>query len=161
MKAARVAKMLGVNQKTVTNWTDHPALRRFFSLDAISEDKTRQREYNEADVLVLNTVRNERARNTPWEEIGTILSSGYLDRNLPASSLLVTAAVPAVQYERFLALTNERDAALREVERLAQEGKIKDAMLEALRKDVRDLNREIGRLEGKLETFIDNEADDT
>lgn len=160
MKPARVAKMLGIDQKTVTNWTDHPTLRRFFSLDAVSENKPRQREYNESDVLVLNTVRNERNRNTPWEEIATILANGYLDRNLPASSLLVDAAVPVVQYERFLALTNERDAALKEVERLTQEGKMKDTLLEELRKDVRDLNRQIGRLEGKLETLIDKEDDD-
>jgi len=157
MKPAKIARLLNIDQKTVTNWTDHPTLRRFFSLDALSEDKPRQREYNEADVLVLNTIRNERARNTPWEEIAIILASGYLDRNLPASSLLVDAGVPVVQYERFLALTNERDMALKEVERLLQEGKIKDALLETLRKDVRDLNREIGRLEGRLEALTDQD----
>jgi len=85
------------------------------------------------------------------------LANGYLDRNLPASSLLVDAGVPVVQYERFLALTNERDTALKEVERLLQEGKIKDALLETLRKDVRDLNREIGRLEGRLEALTDQD----
>ena len=67
------------------------------------------------------------------------------------------AGVPVVQYERFLALTNERDTALKEVERLLQEGKIKDALLETLRKDVRDLNREIGRLEGRLEALTDQD----
>ena len=67
------------------------------------------------------------------------------------------AGVPVVQYERFLALTNERDTALKEVERLLQEGKIKDALLEMLRKDVRDLNREIGRLEGRLEALTDQD----
>jgi len=157
MKPAKIARLLNIDQKTVTNWTDHPALRRFFSLDALSEDKPRQREYNEADVLVLNTIRNERARNTPWEEIAITLANGYLDRNLPASSLLVDAGVPVVQYERFLALTNERDTALKEVERLLQEGKIKDALLETLRKDMRDLNREIGRLEGRLEALTDQD----
>jgi len=85
------------------------------------------------------------------------LANGYLDRNLPASSLLVDAGVPVVQYERFLALTNERDTALKEVERLLQEGKIKDALLEMLRKDVRDLKREIGRLEGRLEALTDQD----
>lgn len=85
------------------------------------------------------------------------MANGYLDRNLPASSLLVDAGVPVVQYERFLALTNERDTALKEVERLLQEGKIKDALLETLRKDVRDLNREIGRLEGRLEALTDQD----
>jgi len=69
----------------------------------------------------------------------------------------VDAGVPVVQYERFLALTNERDTALKEVERLLQEGKIKDALLETLRKDVRDLNREIGRLEGRLEALTDQD----
>ena len=157
MKPAKIARLLNIDQKTVTNWTDHSALRRFFSLDALSEDKPRQREYNESDVLVLNTIRNERTRNTPWEEIAIILANGYLDRNLPASSLLVDAGVPVVQYERFLALTNERDTALKEVERLLQEGKIKDALLETLRKDVRDLNREIGRLEGRLEALTDRD----
>ena len=157
MKPAKIARLLNIDQKTVTNWTDHSALRRFFSLDALSEDKPRQREYNESDVLVLNTIRNERTRNTPWEEIAIILANGYLDRNLPASSLLVDAGVPVVQYERFLALTNERNTALKEVERLLQEGKIKDALLETLRKDVRDLNREIGRLEGRLEALTDRD----
>ena len=71
--------------------------------------------------------------------------------------LALDAGVPVVQYERFLALTNERDTALKEVERLLQEGKIKDGLLETLRKDVRDLNREIGRLEGRLEALTDQD----
>ncbi len=157
MKAARVAKILGVDQKTITNWTDHLLLRRFFTVDAISEDKRRNREYSESDVLTLNTIRVERARNTPWEEIATILNNGYLDRNLPASSLLVDSAVPAVQYERFLALSVERDTALKEVERLKQENESKNAIIDALQQEIRMLNREIGKLEGKIEMLEEDD----
>lgn len=157
MKPSRIAKLLGVDQKTITNWTDHKLLQRFFTEDA--RNNTRQREYSENDVLLLNTIRAERARNTSWEEIESILENGNLNANLPASSLLVETAVPAVQYERFLALMNERDSALKEVDRLRSESSAKDDMIQKLLQEIRLLNREIGRLEGQNEVLRDQDDD--
>jgi len=180
MRPANVAQMLGVSAKTITAWTDHPTLSPFFSADTGS-DNSRQREYTEHDVFVLNTIRIERARNTSWEDIAKMLRNGVLDRDLPASSLLVKSTVPVAQYERFIALTNERDAALKEVDRLSQELRQRDEamermrherdetldmirrenniLLDSLRNEVRQLNREIGRLEGRLESFQEDEND--
>ena len=151
MKTGKAAKALGVDQKTITNWTDHPLLRRFFSKEALAEGQQMQRDYDENDVVILNTIRAERTKNTDWADIAKILESGGRDQNLPPTSLLVESTVPIQQYGKIVALTMERDNALQEVERLKRENDLKDATINALQQEVRKLNREIGKLEGKME----------
>ena len=97
MKTGKVAKSLGIDQKTVTNWTDHLLLRRFFSKEALGEAGQTQRDYTEYDLLILNTIRVHRAKNTEWDDIAEILESGDFDKNLPAAALLVESSTPIQQ----------------------------------------------------------------
>ena len=164
MKTGKVAKSFGVDPKTVLNWTDNPIYRKFFSEDALGESGQSQRDFNENDVLVLNTIRAERARNTDWQEIVTMLEAGYRTEEFPPTMLLVESAAPIAQYGRVIALVAERDAALKEVERLnvvIKEQKIeKDEVIERLQQEIRKLTREIGKLEGKMESLEERLDDD-
>lgn len=157
MKTGKVAKSLNVDQKTITNWTDHELLRRFFSKEALGEAGQTQRDYTEYDLVILNTIRTERIKNTDWSEIAEILESGKFDQNLPPSALLVDTSAPIQQYGRIVGLITERDSALKEVERLRQETELKDRTIDELQQEIRKLNREIGKLEGKIEMMQDDE----
>ncbi len=159
MKTGKVAKALGVDQKTITNWTDHPLLRRFFSKEASAESGETQRDYGELDVIILNTVRAARAKNTDWADIAEILDSGEYDSNLPPSALLVESSAPIQQYGKMMQLMTERDNYKKEVDRLKAEGALKDRAIENMQQEIQKLNREIGKLEGKLE-YIRGEDED-
>jgi len=159
MKTGKVAKSLGVDQKTITNWTDHVLLRRFFSKDALGESGQTQRDYTEYDLLILNTIRAERTKNTDWAEISEVLESGNLNQSLPPMALLVESTAPIQQYGRIVALSTERDAALKEVERIKRESESKDTTIEALQQEVRKLTREIGKLEGKMEMMQEDDEE--
>lgn len=151
MKTGKVAKSFGIDPKTVLNWTDHPLFRKFFTHEALGDADHTQRDFNESDLMVLNTIRSERARNTDWEDIAKILEGGYREDELPPTAMLVETTAPIAQYGRIVALTAERDSALAEVNRLKEEAKQKDTVLEQLQREIQKLNREIGKLEGKME----------
>lgn len=159
MKTGKVGKLFGIDQKTVSNWTDHPLLRRFFSKEALGDDGQTQRDYSESDLLVLNTIRAERAKNSSWLEIAAILEAGTLDQNFPPTALLVESAVPLQQYGKMMTLMTERDSALKEVERLKQENELKTVTIESLQREIQKLNREIGKLEGKIEMLEEQDDD--
>ena len=156
MKTGKVAKAFGVDPKTISNWTDNPLFRDFFSSAALGEADHSQREFNESDLVVLNTIRAERSRNTDWEEIGKLLTSNFRETELPPSAMLVESMAPIAQYGRIVTLIAERDAAKAEIERVSQESQRKDEAIEKLQQEVRNLNRQIGRLEGRIDYLEDD-----
>lgn len=160
MKTGKVAKSFGVDPKTVLNWTDNPLFRLFFTKEALGDAGQSQRDFYESDLMVLNTIRAERARNTEWEDIAKILEGGYREEELPPTALLVETTAPIAQYGRILALTAERDAAFNEIKRLKEETKHKDVAIEQLQREIQKLNREIGKLEGRLEYLEEKDDDD-
>lgn len=156
MKTGKIAKSMGVDVKTIANWVVHPALQSFFSSGA-SKTEQAQRDFNESDLLVLNTIRAQRARNTDWLEIARILESGEREVELPPEAMLVETTAPIAQYGRIIALVSERDSAMNEVERLREINKEKDAAIDKLQSQIQQLNREIGKLEGKIEFLQDKD----
>ncbi|MEO8611416.1 MAG: MerR family transcriptional regulator [Chloroflexota bacterium] len=137
MKTTKVAEMLGIDAKTVTNWTSNPELNEFFSLPARTDSKART--YNEDDVLVLNTIRVLREGNMDWVDIAQRLDDNYRDSQLPPSALLVNTTTALATYNQ-LGLAQQRITDLEtEVERLRGEVERRDEMRE-----------EIGLLKGFL-----------
>jgi DNA-binding transcriptional MerR regulator len=137
MKTTKVAEMLGIDAKTVTNWTENDKLNKFFSDPAKVNSKARS--YNEDDVRVLNTIRVARETGTDWMEIASSLDSGYRDHDLPPSALLVDTTTTLVQYSKFALAQQKIEDLEAEVERLR--GEIE-------RREV--LREEIGLLKGML-----------
>ena len=63
MKRGKIAKMLGVDPNTVTDWTNREQFSRFFSPEALGLTDQSQRSFNDSDILVLNTIRSGRNIN--------------------------------------------------------------------------------------------------
>lgn len=169
MKTGEIAKIIGVDRKTIRNWIDDYGLQDFFSPSARGEDGQVQRTLTEADVLVLNTIRSLKANGIHnWNAIRTHLEAGHRETEFPLNAIAVDTRTITVeqaqQSARALATMAERDAALKRVSELEAEieelraanaalENEKDDIKEKLMREIMDLHRAIGKLEGKLEFY--------
>lgn len=128
MKTGKVADMLGVDQKTILNWTDRPEFIEFFSEDARGLGRTMGRDYTEVEIVVLNTIRSERQKNTAWSDIARLLSQGDRDMDLPPMALLVDSPAPLVQFGKMQQIQAQYEAALAEIENLKAELERRDEL---------------------------------
>ncbi len=171
MKTGKVAKVFGVDRKTISNWTDMPQLKKFFSTEALGINRT-QREYLEPDLLIINTIRAMRNRGEDWNEIAAALESGERDRQLPPSALLAETTAPIVQYGKIVELQTSLEAAEEQVEQLQEEIERLQKQVDIVRNEERQraqeheqklleqimkLTKEMGKLEMKLEMLQDDD----
>ena len=178
MKTGKVAKAFGIDRKTVSNWTDMPQFQEFFSTEARGINRT-QRDYLEPDLLVINTIRVMRNKNMDWDEIAAALESGERERELPASAMLVETTAPIAQYGRIVELQTALEAAEEQVELLQGEVERLREELQQRVDSVRDqertkaanreqqlldeiikLNRQMARLEVRMEMLQERDEDD-
>lgn len=165
MKTGEVAKMMGLNPKTITNWTDQDDLSVFFTEEARRNDETSsQREYSEEDVMVINTIRIHKTRQNTWRDVAKILATGHRETDLPITATLTKTISPADQVAAMMLIKAERDTALAqledamfEIERLRHE--LKEQREDANR-EIIDLNRQIARLELRLEILQEKLSDE-
>ena len=157
MKTGKAAKVFGLDPKTITNWTDNALLSKFFSRDALGEVGASQRDYNEADILILNTIRLERSRGSDWLRIAELLEAGTRDTDLPPTAMMVETTMPIAQFGKIATLLAERDGLRSEVERLNGELEKRDMTIDRQQQRIEDLNRQIGRLEGRIEQIKEDQ----
>lgn len=141
MKSTKVATLLGLDPKTITNWTNHELLSKFFSEPA--KKSGGERSYSEADLLVLNTIRVAREDNTEWVEIAKMLDGGYRDADLPPTALLADSTAVLSQYNKLslaIARAEQLEVQLKELQELRREDQ----------EAIGDLREEIGMLKGFL-----------
>jgi DNA-binding transcriptional MerR regulator len=162
MKTGEVAKMMGLNPKTITNWTDQEDLASFFSEEAHRSDGANaQREYTEDDILVINTIRVHKTRQNTWRDVAKILETGHRETELPITASLTKSISPADQVAAMMQIKSERDTALAqlqdamfEIDRLRAQDKEREA-------EIIQLHKQIARLELHLELLhkkIDDES---
>ncbi len=157
--------MMGLNPKTITNWTDQEDLIVFFSEGATRNDDTSsQREYSEDDVLVINTIRVNKTRQNTWKDVAKLLATGHREADFPITATLTKTISPADQVAAMMLIKAERDTALAqlqdatfEIERLRKELKQER---EQSNKSIIELNRQIARLELRLEILQDQLKDE-
>lgn len=189
MKMSKVAKMIGVDRRTVYNWVMHESLTHLFSPGALNEG---DRDLSENDIFVVNTVNYLRQNiTTDWDEIARQIEDGYRITDLSISATEVdTGKTPLQQFTRTLAIAQERDLALKQLEEIKKELNETQAnyelKLEELRQQYEDrlnseqqrshdeikrlmreaseregkLQRELGKLEAMLEIFKHDKNDD-
>lgn len=121
MKLAQAARMLGINDRTLKLWIERPELAPHFSRPA--RLPTAQRELNEDDLIVANTIRSMRAGvsnlEVDWQHMGERLAGGYRDHELPASAVTVDNRMTVLaQHERTVILATERDMAVKRAKEL-------------------------------------------
>ena len=169
MKMSKVAKIIGVDRRTIYNWVTHESLEHLFSESARNEG---DRELDEHDIFVANTINYLRQRvTTDWDEIAEKIEDGYQVADFSAGAADVdTGKTPLQQFTRTLAIVQERDAALRQLQdaqkelmeiesryeaRLEQLREQYEDRLEEERKRGReDVEHERSRSRGELERLL-------
>lgn len=150
MKTGTVAKRFDLDQKTVKMWTD--MFPDYFTEGALGEGRT-QRDYQVEDMAILNTIKIERSRNVPFEQIGAKLAAGDIDNNLPPEFAAIEGENAIAIYSQIKSFQVQIDSLIQEVERLRKDGKEKDDKIERL-------NREIGKWQAMYEMLKEQTEDD-
>lgn len=164
MRSGELAKILGVSDQTLLNWMKEEGIQKHLSAEALGKAGNVQRIFLESDVLVMNTVRTLRARGTTsWDEIGRVLDTDHREREFPQNAIgsdMRTIPVPqAKQAAEYAAIILERDLALKRIDELNAELAKERAEREKVLREMNDLYRTIGRLEGRLEAQEDDLED--
>lgn len=165
MKTGPIAKMFTLDPKTIVNWVER--FSELFSDEAAGRSDRAQRDFNDDDVLLLNTIRVLRQETGNWDVIRERIESGFRAGELPTIAATInTGASPIEQYAKALQTISERDLALQQVEELKHEIAGRDQLIEELREELRNKDqelakklleevskreREIGKLEGQIE----------
>lgn len=163
MRSGELAKLLGVADQTLINWMKQEEVKHLFSREALGEAGSIQRIYSEEDAIFLNSIRALRSKGTnDWQEIAKLLSDGFRDLEFPKNALITdTRVIPvpmAEQATQLAQVLQERDSALERATELTRElederaGRKRDN--EQAQSELRRLEREIGKLEGRMEEML-------
>jgi DNA-binding transcriptional MerR regulator len=131
MKTGSVAKLFGIDPKTATGWVDE--FPEFFSESAKGDGLT-QRSYLPEDLIVLNTIKAERAVRTDVETIRAKLASGHRDTALPPEQTLNRESSLAV-YGQLRTLEAQLEDERREKEQLWRRTRELEETVERLNKE--------------------------
>ena len=163
MRSGELAKLLGVADQTLLNWMKEKEVKHLFSREALGSAGSVQRIYTEEDAIILNSIRELRSTGTnDWREIAKLLSDGFRILEFPKNALITdTRVIPvpmAEQATQLAQVLQERDSALERATELSKElederaGHKKDN--EQSQSELRRLEREIGKLEGRIEEML-------
>jgi DNA-binding transcriptional MerR regulator len=143
MKTGEAAKRLGVSNKTILNWTER--FENFMSENA-KPGAGLQRDFNTDDLNVLNTVMVESTHGTSWDRIEKLLAAGTRNTELPPETSVLAGESAIMVSQQLTVLKMERDQL---AERLAES----NAEKKEAAATIRELEREIGRRDMKIETL--------
>lgn len=168
MRSGELAKLLGVADQTLLNWMKQPEIKALFSREALGEAGSVQRIYTDEDAVLLNTIRDLRANGiNDWQEIAKLLADGMRQREFPKNALITdTRVIPvpmAEQATQLAQVVQERDSAMERVVELTQQLDEERAERrrdnELAQAELRRLEREIGKLEGRIEEMLKSKRD--
>jgi len=160
MKTGDLVRQFGVSSKTINRWVEE--FEEYLS-ESARKVGTRQSVFNSDDFLVLATVHELSAGGLNFKGIHDRLAEGYRvddtrastvgyedGRTVPAAAVeqLVDAAEIRAALER---VTSERDKLLEMLETERDEHRRAREDLKELQTQVVQLQRELGRAEGRLE----------
>ena len=154
-KTGYVAKTLSIDVKTVSNWVDRFSSQ--FSLTAQGEQGS-QRQFEEHDLIVLNTIdfhRNRKGKREDWMVIHQILENGEYILELPQDTMLLNREPPVQQLLRLSELAVELKNAEKLLGYERDRNQQHEQDKEVLREEIKNLQREMGKVEGRAEAKIE------
>jgi DNA-binding transcriptional MerR regulator len=149
MKTGSVAKLFGIDPKTVTGWVDEFA--EFFSDSAKGIGQT-QRMYLTEDLIVINTIKAERAVRTEVETIRAKMSSGHRHTALPPQEPMNRESSLAL-YGQLMTLQAQLEDEKREKEVLREQLRLSQEKTDRL-------NQEVGKWRALYELLKEKEEKD-
>ena len=187
-KPGDVAIAIGVSVSSIRNWSDQPEIQEFLSDLARREGayiNAKQREYTQQDLYVLNTVARRKTRYNDWKDVAEFLKEGSLETELPASASLVQPVTSAENFadaimlrqqidmltksltdaeEEIQYLRNKLDEVRDEEQSKAQDREkvIRNEFQEReerLRKEIINLNRQMAKLEVRMEMMHEDDEE--
>ena len=150
MRTGKVAKLFGIDTNTVADWTER--FSEFFTSEARGEVSS-QREYQPEDLIVVNTIRMERKQNATWEKIQADLAAGHRVTQLPPEAMNIQGDNAMQVYTELRTLQLELKGSQEENARLRAELSTKDAVMTEKEKDIRELERAVGRWQAMAEMY--------
>lgn len=150
MRTGKVAKIFGVDTNTVADWTSR--FSDFFTPDARGEVHT-NREYQPEDLILINTIRIARKQNATWEKIQADLASGHRVTELPPEAMSIQGDNAMQVYTQLRTLQLELKGSKEDNERLRKELLNKDNSINEKEKEIRELERAIGKWEAMAEMY--------
>jgi DNA-binding transcriptional MerR regulator len=176
-KPGDIATALGISISSIRNWTDQPEFQEFLSDLAKREGahvNAKQREYTQQDLFVLNTISRQKTRFNTWADVADYLQAGNLDTDLPASAALVQPMTVAEGFADAIMLRQQIDLLAKSlsdaedeidflrnrVEEVREQEQEKARVREEkLRNEIIELNRNMARLEYRIELLQDGQDD--
>jgi hypothetical protein len=152
VKTGKMSKSLGIDPKTITDWVTREEFKDFFSLGAKLEAGKAQRDFNMDDQVLLNTIRelrNEQGEKD-WEKIASEIRNGHRATKMPDSFYTTETTTSMQVYTQMIEIKNQLDLITIDRDQLRVD---LEKEREARRTSESELNREIGKLLGKLETL--------
>jgi DNA-binding transcriptional MerR regulator len=140
MKTGKVAKIFGVDSKTIIAWVGQ--FPEYFSKEALGEGRT-QRAFEPDDLIILNTIHGLRSQNVTYAEIGARLTSGERKDDLPPDATNIEGDKAVVVYSRLKMALAEVETLNSEVLRLRIES-------EEHVQEIRKLERTLGAAEERI-----------
>lgn len=143
MRTGKVAKLFGIDIKTVQRWTDE--FGDFFTEQAKGIGKP-QREYAPEDLIVLNTVLKLRSQRAEPEKIRAVLTSRDFDTSLPPEATDISGESAVMVYAQIKALEARHEQDQQQIEYLQNE-------LERERTRGDTILREVGKWQALAELY--------
>ncbi len=161
MKTGQVARDMLKDQQTIVAWSEADEFRAWFSEKA--RGLQGQRDFNDTEYDIINTIRDLRNQNKTYRDIAIEIEGGYRSTETPPGLATRQTVMPATVYANQVALSRENEqlrqhiveleaSKAAEITRLNQELQTTvERLMNARNEAERGLNREIGRLENKVE----------
>ncbi len=151
MKTGQVAKLLGKDPQTINNWADR--FPEFFSAPSKGQGGN-QRDYNDNDIIILNTIRTMAGQRLSNVDIKAALERGEYVSALPDSAA-GAEITPVRVFAQSLAATQQLEETKKELvateAALDQERRARSDDQEKYLREIAELKERAGRLEGKVE----------
>ena len=72
---------------------------------------TSQRDFNDEDLRVLNTIRVRKTRTNTWSDVAKMLAAGEREEELPPSALLMSTISPVEQMQALMTARKDLEIA--------------------------------------------------
>lgn len=150
-RVSDVARMFKRSRQRISEWVKNEDVAEFFSSTARRLDGETQSEFTLEDLYVFNSIARMVGQHVKWKTIASNLRTGWRDRDLPDTAMLIKPApqTPS-QVETIARLAVTTDQNKQQVTTITK----LEARISVLQDTIHELEQEVKRLEIEKATFV-------